>query len=343
MERSASSGHVAIVIARAWPNPPSGGVRRLRTTEATMPIHSRASEVPIHHDRRDAGAPREGPRFQVRLLAGFHLEQDGQTLRTPHSVRRLIAFLGVRGRSSRAEIAGTLWPDVPEARAHASLRTALWRLHRLTGAPLVVGRDALALTSAADVDVQAFVAAARHALDRSDGALNGTSTAALDVMGELLPGWYDDWILFERERLRQLQLHALEAIAQRLTKAQRYAEAIEAALAAVRLEPLRESAIRTLIAAHLAEHNVVEAVRRFESFRDGLTNELGVGPTPDLERLVRSGLSRHDQLFLQVVRPVDSRIDHDEVPQDGDTARPVIDDRSGQGRHGEGNRPGAAA
>ncbi len=258
-----------------------------------MPTHSRATEVTIQHPGLDTGPAPEGHRFRVRLLAGFHLEQDGQALCTPHSLQGVVAFLGVRGRSSRAEVAGTLWPDVPEAKARASLRTVLWRLHRLTDVPLVEGRDVLALSSAAHVDVQAFVVDARCALDGRDGVYRGSPMSSLAGMGELLPGWYEDWVLFERERLRQLQMHALEAIAQRLTRAQRYAEAIEAALAAVRLEPLRESATRTLIAAHLAEHNVVEAVRQFESFRDGLNSELGVGPTADLERLVRSGLRRH--------------------------------------------------
>src|SRR5262249_38880102 len=176
----------------------------------------------------------------------------------------------------------------------ASLRSALWRLRRLTSRPavVVVGQDALSLGSAVVVDIRTMVTTIRQVLDSSALPSGSSPVPALPAVVELLPGWYDDWVLFERERLRQLQLHALEVIAQRLTTAHRYAEAIEAAMAAVRLEPLRESATRALITAHLAENNVVEAVRRFESFRDGLTSELGVQPTPELEHLVRSGLRR---------------------------------------------------
>src|SRR5205814_8242876 len=191
-----------------------------------------------------------------------------------------------------AGIAGTLWMDVPEGKAHASLRTALWRLRRLTSRQLVVGRDVLSLAATVDVDVRTLVATTRRALANGECLLSPSPVPALAAVGELLPGWYDDWVLFERERLRQLQLHALEVTARWLTAQQRYAEAIEAALAAVRLEPLRESATRALIAAYLAEHNIVEAVRHFESFRAGLTSELGVQPTMELERLIRSGLSR---------------------------------------------------
>jgi DNA-binding SARP family transcriptional activator len=155
---------------------------------------------------------------------------------------------------------------------------------------VVTGRDSLALSPVVSVDVQTFVETARRALGEGERAIEEPQTPVLAVVGELLPGWYEDWVLFERERLRQLQMHALEAVSAQLTAAGRYAEAIEAALAAIALEPLRESATRALILAHLAENNVVEAVRRFEAFRDCLYEELGVGPTPELERLLGSDL-----------------------------------------------------
>lgn len=243
--------------------------------------------------------------FKLKLLDGFALEQDGRVLRMPHSVRRVVAFLGVRGRSCRTEVAGSLWPDVPETKAHASLRTVLWRLQRLTPRPLITGRpvhevladgrvvecdglESLALSATVDIDVTTFIATARAVLADGTGGLDESPLSTLDIMGELLPGWYEDWVLFERERLRQLQMHALEALAERLTAAGRHAGAIEAAMAAVRLDPLRESATRALISAHLAENNVVEAVRRYQAFRDRLAGELGVAPSADLARLVRS-------------------------------------------------------
>ncbi len=228
-------------------------------------------------------------RFQLRLFDGFHLEQEGRALRVPHSARRLVALLGIRGRCGRTDIAATLWRDVPERTAQARLRTVLWRLHRLTADPVVTGRKVLGLAATVDADVPAFVAAARHSMH--GGAADRSSTPAL-VIGDLLPGWYEDWVLVERERLRLLQMHALEAVATQLTAAGRYADAIDAALAAVRLEPLREAATRALIVAHLAENNIVEAVRCLTSFRNGLASEFGAAPTPELEQLVQSSLNR---------------------------------------------------
>jgi len=104
--------------------------------------------------------------------------------------------------------------------------------------------------------------------------------------GELLPGWYDDWVLLERERLRQLRMHALEDVAVRLMAAGRYGDALQSALAAVRAEPLRESAHRTVVRVHLAEGNVVEALRAYEQFRTMLADDLGVQPSSQFSRLV---------------------------------------------------------
>ena len=71
-----------------------------------------------------------------------------------------------------------------------------------------------------------------------DLAISSSLTDALDF----LPGWYDDWALMERERIRQRLLHALEAVSRRLARAGDYAGAVEAAMLAISAEPLRESA-----------------------------------------------------------------------------------------------------
>jgi two-component SAPR family response regulator len=103
---------------------------------------------------------------------------------------------------------------------------------------------------------------------------------------ELLPGWYDDWALFERERIRQLLLHALEALARQLVEQQRPAEAVTVAMVAVSAEPLRESAQRVLIETHLAEGNLVEARRAYEAYRALVERELGVPPGWPVRELV---------------------------------------------------------
>ena len=230
------------------------------------------------------------PLARVVLLGGFAVELDGtesgSTLADlPHGVRRLVAYLGLADRPTRAAVAGHLWPDVPEEHALGSLRSALWRLHKVAPGLVEVSGGALSLARGVRVDVREFTQWARCVLDPGTD-LGSLASVDRGLPGELLPGWYDEWVLVERERLCQLRLHALEAWAGKLAAAGRYGEAIQAACAAVQVEPLRESAHRALVRVHLAQGNVAEAVRAYESFRALLAADLGVEPTAQIDALV---------------------------------------------------------
>ena len=228
--------------------------------------------------------------FRVGLLDGFALERGRGGVYSvveglPRCAQRLIAYLGLRSRPTRAAVAGELWPEVPEDHAHGSLRSALWRVQKVAPGLVDGSGGALALAAGVRVDVWQFKEWAQRTLDPTadvDGAMAPESALA----GELLPGWYDDWVVLERERLRQLRLHALEMLADKLASAGRHSEAVQAACAAVRAEPLRESAHRALVRVHLAEGNLVEAVRAYHCFRDLVAHELGVAPTEHMEVLM---------------------------------------------------------
>jgi DNA-binding SARP family transcriptional activator len=165
-----------------------------------------------------------------------------------------------------------------------------------------VSGEALCLADGVHVDVHELTAWARRVLDpcaTTDDATEGD----LSLPGELLPGWYDDWVLLERERLRQPRMHALEALADKYAGAGRYGEAAQAAFAAARAEPLRESAHRTVIRIHLAEGNVAEAVREYESFRALLATEMSVAPTPLMLELMGSFPRCHRRLGVSPLWP----------------------------------------
>jgi DNA-binding SARP family transcriptional activator len=225
-------------------------------------------------------------RLDLRLLNGFELFGNGEPILFPPGVQRLIAFLALSDRPlQRVYVACKLWIDTTEDRAFANLRSTLWRANR-SGHHLVATLSSqLALAPEVRVDVREARAQARRVLE------GGTPPEDLNLDGlalsaELLPDWYDDWVMIERERYRQLGLHALEALAQRLVALGRYGEAVDAALAAVAGEPLRESAHRTLIGIHVAEGNPSEALRQYELFRTTLDEALGLAPSPRMEALV---------------------------------------------------------
>src|SRR3954451_12067215 len=241
--------------------------------------------------RHEEGTPvDQASKARVALIDGFALERDRAGVVTavnglPRGAQRLIAHLSLCGRPGRGAIAGQLWPDVPESHAHGSLRSALWRVQRAVPGLVDASSGSLALAAGVRVDVREFTEWARHVLD-PQAVLDGGGAPDIGLSGELLPGWYDDWVLLARERLRQLKLHALEVRADNRADAGRSHEAVKAAYAAVDTEPLRESAHRAVVRVHLAEGNTTEAVRAYEVFRNMLDDELGVAPSKQMDELL---------------------------------------------------------
>jgi DNA-binding SARP family transcriptional activator len=213
----------------------------------------------------------------------------------PRASQRLLAFLALRGGvANRATVAGTLWPDATESHAYSNLRSALARLQRTCRETLHTSKLELGLAQDVRVDLRHSQALARRLLDPSTKpGQSDLGAAAFEALSaDLLPGWYDDWVLIEAENWRQLRVHALEALSLRLADADRWGEAADAAGAAVRGDPLRESAHAALIKVHLAEGNQSDAMREFTSYRTLLHAELGLEPTPQLWRLVQGLLHR---------------------------------------------------
>jgi DNA-binding SARP family transcriptional activator len=222
------------------------------------------------------------------LLGGFDLRLDGRRVALSHSSQRLISFLALHPRSLlRVFVASSLWTEASETQANGSLRSVLCRLR--TRAPVLEATTThISLGPWVGVDVTDSVALTRR-LDDEDAPPAARDVRALSDAGELLPDWYDDWLIVERERVRQRRLHSLEAACRRLAAAGRYAEALDAGLAAVALEPLRETGHAAVIQAHLAEGNLIEASRQYEQLRDLLRHHLGTQPSPRVGRLLRDG------------------------------------------------------
>jgi DNA-binding SARP family transcriptional activator len=230
-----------------------------------------------------------GSSIRISLLGGFQLEKEGPAIILPEGSQRLLAFLALKGRLiQRQAVAGTLWPVATEVRASSSLRSALARLRDGARSAVAATARDLGLTDDVTVDLWDSRALAHELL-----APRGTSPPAEPgpeaipaLSAELLPDWYDDWALVEAEDWRQLRLHALEALADRLSAQRKYGDAAAAALAAVRAEPLRESPRAALIRVHIAEGNPTEALREFARYSEMLMLELGVEPTERLRALV---------------------------------------------------------
>ncbi|XVV15550.1 AfsR/SARP family transcriptional regulator [Actinoplanes sp. CA-131856] len=225
----------------------------------------------------------------LRLLKGFALLVGEQRIALSSGAQRLVAFLALQEQPrTRSYVASTLWPETTAERANANLRSSLWRALRTGHRVIDASSQEMALAGNVGVDLREAVDHAYQLLDegcRCDEIL--TRQTRDELSADLLPEWSDnEWVLMEQEQYRQLRLYALEAMVERLTAAGRHGEAVTAGLAVVRAEPLRESAYRVLIHAHLAAGNRVSATHQYEQCRRVLLDELGLEPSESLRQLL---------------------------------------------------------
>jgi DNA-binding SARP family transcriptional activator len=225
------------------------------------------------------------PAITVGLLGEFSVRRGDQPLVLPPSTRRLVALLALERRLwSRSRVCGVLWADHDELRAHANLRTVLWRLRQCEPSLVEVAHAGLRLSAAVLVDVHQVETLARGL---GHDAMSDLVSVDPRVFGqELLPEWTDVFVDLYRESCRQQGLHALENLARRLLGVGETARALQAGLAAVVQAPLRESAHRVVMEIHLTEGNVAEALRQLDVYSQTLWEQLGLLPSPDLRDLL---------------------------------------------------------
>jgi DNA-binding SARP family transcriptional activator len=220
---------------------------------------------------------RATPRARLYLLGGFELRIDGELLDIQPVAQRLLALLALGNRAlERSFVAFQLWPDTREERAKANLRSAVWRLRRGSVDVVESSKTQMRLAPWVWVDTCDGLRAADP-----DARLASPGQHRLDatINAELLPDWYDEWLVPERERIRQLGLHTLEARGNQFLGEGRIDEAIQVGLRAIAMEPLRESPHRLVIRCHLAEGNLVEAVRQYDRYAELIGRELGALPS----------------------------------------------------------------
>jgi DNA-binding SARP family transcriptional activator len=228
--------------------------------------------------------------LRVELLQQFQVTIDGRSLTLGRSDERLVAYLALEDRFlARDHIAGVLWPDTSQPRAAASLRRALSLVRRHAPGLTLSRGHRLALSSQVGVDVRVQ----RQLIEAITSGERATADAGeLRLLrGDLLPDWDEPWLTASRQELFQLRLISLEAVAIAYLSADRPASALAVALRVACEEPLRESAHRLVIEAHLAQGNRAEATRHYVSYRAQLWSELGLRPGSGMEALMTPVLS----------------------------------------------------
>ena len=230
--------------------------------------------------------------LQLRLLGGFEARlPSGQTVEiSGKKTQALMAFLALNAgkKLPREKLADLLWSDRGNTQARSSLRQALGTLRRdldgIDPEPLIIDADSLGGdASALSIDVVEFERLAASA------KVDDLRRAAALYAGDLVDGLvirdpaFEEWLSFERTRLRDMAFAVLDKLSAQLAGAER----IAAAKRLVALDPVREDSHRALMRAYAAHGHADQAIRQYNICRDTLKRELQVEPSTETERLHR--------------------------------------------------------
>jgi DNA-binding SARP family transcriptional activator/tetratricopeptide (TPR) repeat protein len=221
--------------------------------------------------------------FRVRVLGGLTVETaDG--IFEPPATRKTLALLGWLvlhpGMLPRASVAAALWPDVLDASAQRSLRTALWSLRTALGTAadvLLTTRDRVGLDpESVSIDVQEFdalVAAGR--LEEAVGI----------CAGELLAGFEDEWAIRARDTHRQRLADVLDALAARAAAGGDPAAAVRWARRRSALDPLSEEGARALMTRLAVAGDRAAALSVYDRLVERLRDQLSIAVSAQTRRL----------------------------------------------------------
>jgi predicted ATPase/DNA-binding SARP family transcriptional activator/Tfp pilus assembly protein PilF len=249
--------------------------------------------------------------WRIQLFGELVAEGDGRVVSRFRSQKTasLLAYLAYYPRThGRDLLIELLWPEADVSAGRHNLSNALsWLRGQLeppgvpTGAVLVTDRLSARLNrDAVTTDTTAFSAALQAATGASNGAERARSlTHAVELYrGELLPGYFEPWVLQERQWLAERYFQALGELLTHLEQTGEFERALEFARAGVSADPLREEAHRDLIRLLAAAGQPAAALRQFQELRRILRQELDTTPdtaTRDLARQIGALLDRKRQ------------------------------------------------
>jgi len=221
--------------------------------------------------------------LQARLLGQYEIRIDGQpVIISSRPCQSLLAYLLLNpNRSHRREkLAGQFWPATSESNSRSNLRHALWRIRKAIGpgANARLESDDLAVTyhpqPGDELDVDSF-----EACSEDEGSTEAFLLAVSAYGGELLPGFYEEWVVLERERLQASYERKLGRLLDRLLAERRWNEALEWGEQWVASGTVPEPAYRALMLAHAGLGNLASAAAQYQRCVEVLARELGVEPS----------------------------------------------------------------
>ncbi|MDX1612945.1 MAG: BREX system ATP-binding domain-containing protein [Candidatus Promineifilaceae bacterium] len=234
--------------------------------------------------------------LEIRLLGRFELRADGAAVElSSRPAQVLLAYLALQdGVAQRREkLAGLIWPEATEENARTYLRQALWRVRKAIGAEYVAA-DKLTVALSESAAIWLDVAVLEKA-PAGGWTVESLMAAAEVYEGELLPGFYDDWVTLERERLAAVYERRMEQLLDLLVAQARWDDTRLWAERWIAAGGVPEPAYRALMQAQAGLGDMAAMVAAYQRCAEALEAELGVEPSQVtkqlLDRLKSDGVS----------------------------------------------------
>ncbi len=246
--------------------------------------------------------------LRVSLFGTVRFEKPGQLINVSGSARLLLAFLLLhRNRIfSREVIAGQLWDGQSQESARKCLNTAIWRLRRVIETGDRKDDPYLITTSGNEIgfntksrywlDVEVLEQALRmnnmslQNPQATDAVVENLEEILALYQGDLMEGFYADWVIRERERLRLMYLKGLIFLLNYFEHSSQWEKGLTCGQKILDLDPLREDIHRKMMRFYLENGQRAQAIQQYRTCFLVLKTELGIQPMPETQMVYQQVL-----------------------------------------------------
>ncbi len=235
---------------------------------------------------------------KLRVNCDHHMSVDFDSIK----VQELFCYLLLNRDHShpRETLASVLWGDNDTARSKKYLRQTLWQLQTALDLPchdahrrvLLIESDwvRIATDNSLWLDISVFEQAMAMVRGIAGRRLDGTQARVLQdaielYHGDLLEGWYQDWCLYERERLQNIYLAMLDKMMEYCEAHQAYEAGLDYGSRILRHDRARERTHLRMMRLYYLSDDRTAALRQYEICAAALREELGVRPADRTARL----------------------------------------------------------
>jgi len=227
--------------------------------------------------------------LQIRLLGQFDIRMDGKRITIPSRAgQSLFSYLTLTAGTPhrREKLAGSIWPDSSEETSRKNLRHELWRIRKVLSAQTPTNAeylmaDEFTLGFNRDADYWLDVAM----LEKTEVDIQSLTSGISLYQGELLPGFYEDWIVIERDRIQSLFETKIEQLVDQLVEAERWTAVQEQSERWLALSSAPEAAYRALMLSYNGRGDMAKVSAIYQRCVDDLQDQFGVEPSAETHAL----------------------------------------------------------